>query len=334
MLAQKLDTTTVAGLVSDATAAPSMHNAQPWRFRYAPSAATFTLLADPERTLPHADPTGRGLHVGCGAALLNLRVAIAHLGRRAVTTLLPAPGTPGLLATVRLDGPVPAADGLAALYPAIRDRHTSRYPFSDERVPQDVRAALVEAAAQEKAELTFPESPHLQSVLDLIRDAEGYNLMDDDRDTEMRHWARDTRGDAPVDGIPEYALGPRKRGGAAPARDFAGRKPVPGRPLVDFEERPQLALLSTAHDGPADWLRAGEALERVLLLATLHGLTSSFATQALEWPDLRWLLRDPLSGSGHVQMVLRLGYGPRGPATPRRSVKHVLTIDTRKRERR
>ncbi|MGY4742283.1 hypothetical protein [Streptomyces sp. ATMOS53] len=74
-------------------------------------------------------------------------------------------------------------------------------------------------------------------------------------------------------------------------RDFAGSRRVAGREAADFEQTPQLALVSTVHDRPDDWLRAGQAMERILLLATLHGLSSSFATQPLEWTDLRWPLR-------------------------------------------
>lgn len=109
-------------------------------------------------------------------------------------------------------------------------------------------------------------------------------------------------------------------------RDFAGTRPVTGRGATEFERSPQLALLSTVEDRPEDWLRAGQAMERVLLVATLEGLSSSFATQALEWTDLRWPMRDPVAGSGRVQMVLRLGYGPEGPRTPRRPVPDVLDI--------
>lgn len=39
MPAQPLDDTMLKELVTDATAAPSMHNAQPWRFRYGRAAA-------------------------------------------------------------------------------------------------------------------------------------------------------------------------------------------------------------------------------------------------------------------------------------------------------
>ncbi|MGV9311280.1 Acg family FMN-binding oxidoreductase [Streptomyces sp. NPDC003691] len=93
-----------------------------------------------------------------------------------------------------------------------------------------------------------------------------------------------------------------------------------------FEESPQLALLGTARDHPADWLRAGQAMERVLLEATLDGLATSVASQALEWSDLRWAVRDPASAMGHVHMVIRLGYGPTGPSTRRRPVGDVLSI--------
>ncbi|MGV4928095.1 Acg family FMN-binding oxidoreductase [Streptomyces sp. BHT-5-2] len=330
-----LDDTAVMSLIADAITAPSMHNAQPWHFDYSRASRTVLLSADLDRAMPLADPTTRGLHLGCGAALLNLRVAAAHAGHRTITTLLPDPHTPALLASVRLDVPHEPLDvALSHLQPAIAVRHTSRYPFTERRIAESLRAALVEAAAAEGARLAFLTTPHREAVLDLILHAEGYDRMDDGREVEQRRWTHDASADTPVDtsaeaaaeGIPEYAFGPAKRSGAAPIRDFAGRRAIPGRAYADFEKHPQLASLSTTHDTPADWLRAGQALERVLLLATRQGLASSFATQALEWPDLRWLLRDPLSGPGHVQMILRLGYGPDGPPTPRRPVDEVLTI--------
>ncbi|MEU5208644.1 nitroreductase [Streptomyces sp. NPDC020742] len=327
MFTQVLDDTLVKTLVTEAATAPSMHNAQPWRFGYVRHSRTFTLSADLERTMPHADPTTRALHLGCGAALLNLRVAAGYVGHRTSTALLPDPLAPALLATVRLDAPhAPADEPLAGLHPAVRARHTSRFPFSERPVPQQLRAAFTEAAAREGAELAFLGAAHRETVLDLIVHAEGYNRMDEERDVEQRRWTHARSAPEPADGVPDDAFGPVKRGGAAPTRDFAGREAVPERAYADFERHPQLASLSTAGDGPVDWLRAGQALERVLLCATLEGVAASFATQPLEWPDLRWILRDPVSGTGHVQMILRLGYGPQGPHTPRRPVDEILTI--------
>jgi hypothetical protein len=101
---------------------------------------------------------------------------------------------------------------------------------------------------------------------------------------------------------------------------------VADRGTTTFEYTPHLALLSTPGDGPAEWLGAGQALERVLLEATLVDLATSLTSHVLETPELRPLVRDPGSGTGQVQMVLRLGHGPRGPATPRRPVTDVLDI--------
>jgi hypothetical protein len=114
--------------------------------------------------------------------------------------------------------------------------------------------------------------------------------------------------------------------GRAPVRDFAGRRYVPGRPTAAFETAPNLALLGTGRDRPADWLRAGQALERVLLLATLKKLATALSSHALEERDLRELARDPASGMGFVHMVLRLGYGTPGTASPRRPVSEVLDL--------
>ncbi|WP_326766190.1 nitroreductase [Streptomyces sp. NBC_01591] len=332
MSTHALTDTVVTDLVADATAAPSMHNAQPWLFRYGRLSRTIALRADFERRMPEADPSTRALHVGCGAALLNLRVSAAHHGLEAATTLLPVPSDPAFLAAVLLDSHPDAPGGQAdeefrALHPAIADRHTSRYPFDEQAIPDDVRARLVRAARTEGADLAFLTASHLETVLELIRDAEGYDRGDPARDAEQRHWARYTKTDAPVDGIPDYAFGPRDASERAINRDFTGTAALADRARVLFENRPQLALLSTEGDRPVDWLGAGQALERVLLTATLDAVSTSFATQPLEWPDLRWILRDPVRGTGHPQMIIRLGYGPTGPRTPRRPVDRVLTIE-------
>ncbi|MEU5522941.1 nitroreductase [Streptomyces sp. NPDC047860] len=330
MASRPLDDRTVTTLVAEATAAPSMHNAQPWRFRYRSAEHLVLLRADPDRAMPHSDPDNRALLIGCGAALFNLRVAAAYADLVADVTLLPERGDPLLLAAVQLSAPLPhrpADTELARLHPAVRQRHTSRHPFAEKDIPEDVRAALRDAAAREGAVLLFPGAWHAETVLDLVRDAESRDVLDPGGNEDVLRWTRlGTEADTAVDGIPDYAFGARKQDGRAPVRDFAGRRAVADRGTTAFEDVPHLALLSTRGEGPADWLRAGQALERVLLEATLAGLATSLTSHPLEEPELRLLARDPVSGTGQVHMVLRLGYGPPGPATPRRSVKDVLEI--------
>ncbi|NBM18841.1 Acg family FMN-binding oxidoreductase [Streptomyces sp. GC420] len=329
------DDKTVTALVADATTAPSMHNAQPWKFRYLRESGTFELYADLDRAMPTTDPRNRALYLGCAAALFNLRVALAHHGLPAEVRLLPDPAQPELLATVRTAGrggapaeDAGAAGGLARLHPTLRRRHTSRYPYSDKDIAEPVRAGLREAARREGAMLVFPSAWHREFLLELVRDAEGRDAADPRRFADIERWTRlgVADSDTATEGIPEYAFGPRKRDGHAPVRDFAGRRRIADRGGAVFEGNPHLAIIGTHDDHPVDWLRAGQAMERVLLYATAEDLATSLTSHALEWSDLRELVRDPLSPMGFVQMVVRIGYGPMGPASPRRPVRDVLDL--------
>lgn len=329
MSLRTLDAKTVTALLKDATAAPSIHNAQPWKFRFLRGDSTIQVHADLDRAMPRADPATRALHLSCAAALFNLRVAAAHAGWEPATQLLPDPANPRLLAEVRLTSPTAPDNDLASLYGAIHRRRTSRHPFTDEAIPGAIKDALRGVAHLEGARLIFPEAWHVQTLLDLVQDAEGRDTRDYAAAEELRHWTRvgTEATDTASDGVPDYAFGPRRRHGSAAVRDFAGRRSVPGREAAAFEGTPQLAVLGTTDDEPRDWLLAGQAMERVLLQATLDGLATSLTSQALEWPELRWTVRDPQSAMGFVQMVLRLGYGPSGPATARRPVDEVLDIE-------
>ncbi|QPP08362.1 nitroreductase [Streptomyces bathyalis] len=320
----------VENLVRDASMAPSMHNAQPWRFQYSRAGDSITLRADPERAMPHADPQLRALHLGCGAALFNLRVAAQHAGFRPVVTTLPDPDDWQILAHVSLRESAGTIDpGLAALHTAIAERRTSRRPFDERPIPDELADRLVAQARAEGGRLAFLSGWHLSLVLDVIEEAELSSAHSGDPDEQR--WVRTgvKLSDAATDGIPETGFGPRRSDGRAPVRDFArGRSETgdAGPGTAAFEHMPLLGLLCTEHDHPSDWLAAGQAMERTLLTATREGLATSFATQALERSELRWLLRDPVWGAGPVQMVIRLGYGPLGRPTPRRPVREVLEV--------
>ncbi|MEW2582945.1 Acg family FMN-binding oxidoreductase [Streptomyces virginiae] len=328
MTAHHLDPDLVTLLVADAGTAPSMHNAQPWKFAFRSDDDSIELHGDPERAMPRTDPHHRALHIGCGAALFNLRVSAARNGFSARMELLPDDSEPWLLATVAFDAPGGEGHDLAALHDALRRRHTSRHPFSDEPVPDALLDGLRAAARLESCRLTVPSDWHVETLLALLRDAEHREDTDPLARAETAAWTTGAQGAAAArrDGVPASAFGPRSSGGPAPVRDFGRARPAADRGWAVFEKRPQLALLGTPGDTRANWLRAGQALERVLLQATADGLATSMTSQPLEWPELRWTVRDPVAALGHVQMVLRLGYGPGGTATPRRPVTDVLDI--------
>jgi nitroreductase len=308
-------------LLRAATAAPSMHNTQPWRFRVRRAGRTIELWADPARILLVGDPHGRAAHIACGAALFNLRLAAAVAGLEPRLRLLPDPRRPLLLAKIGLAGPHRATPGECELHAAIARRQTNREPFSGRAVPPGIRAELAEAAGLEGAFLHFLDHGEAKRVLGLVADAERDLLADPGYRAELARWAG---GERDRDGIPDSVLGPRPMEGLAPSRDFTPERRQ--RPLryAWFEEHPQLAVLSVRDGGPVDWLRAGQALERVWLTATVRGIALCPLTQPLETADA-WQVRDPRSEIEQPQMILRIGYGlPLSPAAPRRPVPEVL----------
>ncbi|HEX4811641.1 Acg family FMN-binding oxidoreductase [Nonomuraea sp. NPDC049480] len=301
----------VRRLLVAAGEAPSALNTQPWRFRVR-NENMIEMLADWDRWLRVSDPRGRSLHVSCGAALFNLRVAAQAARRRPAAELLPEPGeASGLLATVRFDAQAPSLADMRELYELIPHRRTNREPFSERLIPASVLSEMRTAASLERARLLFLDRRSAIDLLDYAAIAESELAGNPEYLAELAAWSTGQ-------GVPAHVQGPQAIGDMDPVRDF-GRRTGSAR----FEARPQLAVLTTAGDEPLDWLRAGQALQRVLLVAAKHAVSASFLNQPLDLRDMR-RHSDPHHRRGHPQMIMRLGYGPMVPRAPRRPVADLL----------
>ena len=172
--------------------------------------------------------------------------------------------------------------------------------------------------------LELPPEWHRAALAGLVRDAERRQRDDHFVVADIRTWAGEG---APVGaGIPVANLGPRAMDPSTLVRDFALGGHVAGREFAEFADDVFLLVLLTDHDTPLDRVRAGEALQRVLLEATASGVSTALLTQPVEVPELRPWLRDPGSTWGSPQALLRLGYGPESPDSPRRPVHEVLDL--------
>jgi nitroreductase len=303
-----------------ATAAPSIHNTQPWLFRL--RGDTVDVLADRRRQLATLDPDGREMFVSLGAAVFNLRLSVRAHGRESRVRLMPDPAEPDLVASVTLADWAPPPDAVAVLAAAVPRRHTNRRPFADRPVPYGIIEELTGAAGVEGAALLAADPALRDGVLSLTRTAENRMRADAHYQAELADWTT-AGGVGRHDGVPRQAFGPRDVDVALPLRDFALGHGAPTA-VVAFEPEPTLILLFTDRDTEVDWLRAGAALQRVLLTATVRGLAATPLSQLVEVPRLRALLADSTTGQV-VQTVLRIGY-PTTPAraTPRRPLEHVL----------
>ena len=309
-------------LIATAARAPSVHNTQPWRFRVGPSA--IELYCDPRRKL-RVDPAGREMLVSCGAALFGLRLAIRSLGYRPVVEILPDPNRLRLLARVTAGEAEPMTVMEREMLKAVPHRHTHRGAFAPGPLPAGLVAGLQHDARAEGATLTLVEPGPAYAQLAAIVSASGRRLdLDPRARAEVRRWSR-TMGSTARDGVPAHAFPAMvgRQAGRLRQRDFDQARGL-GQ-LEPDETAPAItAILLTTGDSRADWLRAGQALHRLLLHAATWWVFASLYTQPLEAAAIRALIRDRLALPGAPQMLMQLGLARTTHATARRAPGELI----------
>ena len=310
-------------LIATAARAPSVHNTQPWRFRVGHSA--IELHCDPRRKL-RVDPIGREMLISCGAALFGLRLAIRSLGYQPAVELLPDPARLRLLARVTAGPAEPMTLIEREMLTAMPHRHTHRGGFAPDPLPAGLLAGLQHDALAEGATLEpVDRGLACQRLADIISTAGRRLDLDPHARAEVRRWSRSMASRA-RDGVPAHAFPatsgrqPDRPSGRLRQRDFdlgrgLGLLPDDG---PDSAAPAVTAVLLTSGDSRADWLRAGQALQRLLLHAASKWVFASLYTQPLEAAAIRALIRDRLGLPGAPQMLLQLGVAHTTHATARR----------------
>lgn len=309
-----------------AVLAPSSHNSQPWRFTV--DDGGIVLLADRTRSLAVVDPYDRELVMSCGAALFNLRAALAHFGIPHAIEVFPVKADPDVVARIAPDARGHLDPALARLLAAIPMRATNRAAFSPIELPQKVVDLLCEAAEAEGVALRAVVALEARKrVAGLIARADVAQFEDARFRRELASWIHSTRE---RDGMPAFALGvPRLMdiehrivGMAIRTFDLGDGVAAANADLAAHS--PLLLCFSTPQDDAPSWLFAGQALERVLLSARLEGYEASYLNQPVEVPELRAELRDLLATERHPQLLIRVGRGAAAPHSRRRPLADVL----------
>jgi hypothetical protein len=278
-------------MVSAICAAESLNNTRPWL--QLTDSGWVGLHAEQDRRQLLADPRGRALYLSCGAALFGVRVAARGLGYRPLIRPQSADAAPStLIAAIELAPGRPPTHAEHELLAALDQRLGARAPFRCRQLPDSVEVSLEQAAGFERASLRMLDTSEAALVLGLA-EAAGQELG----------CAVDQTGRADTTGSADASAS-----------------------LLE----PRLAVLTTARDSKADWLRAGQALERIVLAAARHGLTTSLLYQPIELHDLRdepgwWPWPE------QPQVIIRFGAEP-GTEVPRAEAARPCLVATRRRD--
>jgi hypothetical protein len=167
--------------------APSSHNTQPWRF--VSGDRELLICADRTRSLPNIDPFDRELIISCGAALFNLRVALAHFLIPVEITPFPYSAEPDVVARIVFPECGPELKVLANLFSAIMKRATNRGPYIVEDLPDPVIERLKSAAEAEGLDVAFARtSSERERAAKLVAAADRRQFDDPRFRRELASW--------------------------------------------------------------------------------------------------------------------------------------------------
>jgi len=305
--------------LSHAILAPNPHNRQPWLADLR-QPDRIVIHRDPVRNLPMTDPHDRQLTIGMGCFVELLALAAAEDGYAVDFAFFPEGE----------DGPVAVAtfgEGGKAdpLFAHVLDRRSCKEPFEDRAVAAANVAAL---------------SSHARIIDDAARVAEL-------RDLTWRAWEIEAQtprtyresvdlmrfGKAEIEANPDgidlggvflegmMALGLLTREQQLDPTSVAFRKGVEIYRTM-LAATPAYAVLTSLSNGRLDQIEAGRRWLRLNLATTGLGLALHPVSQALqEYPEMdetRRRLHDLLAEPGQtVQMLGRLGHGPKRAPSPR-----------------
>lgn len=315
---------TLRWAVAHAALAPSELNSQPWLWlvelpRHGDE-ARLELHLDPLRSLPVVDPEGREGVLACGAALLNVRLALHGSGIGTTVRFCPEPERPEVLAEIVVRGRVVEQLAQRQLRLAIPLRRTHRGSFDPGTLSQEVIDRLVAEAAYEGALVAVLSEGEQDQVRALNADAAEQLRGRPDFRREVAQWSRSNASDR-TDGVPGYSHGLGSvRAWLEPGRVLAGRSHVATDELraQALDRTPLLLVVGSAGESRDSLLRAGSGMQRLLLRATQLGLAASYQNAALHVPEQRGFLARAVQ-LDHPQVVLRIGWGQGGQLSPRRA---------------
>ncbi|QCL97764.1 Acg family FMN-binding oxidoreductase [Agrobacterium tumefaciens] len=308
-------------LIRYATLAANGHNTQPWRFHVQDGA--IDILPDLSRTTPVVDPDDHHLFVSLGCAVENLAIAAAATGRPGEAQVNPE----GRIRFVYSEG-APAA---VPLFAAIPHRQSTRADYDGRPVSAADLETLRKAAEMPGVRLVLlTERTRMDQARDLVVAGNDAQMHDPAFMAELKHWLRFNPRNVMENGDGLFAASsgnpvlPGVLGGLAFDAFFTAEAEN-DKYARQIDSSAGIAIFLAERENKMHWTAVGRACQRFALTATALGLKHAFVNQPVEVarlrPELAALVGEP---GTRPDIVMRFGYGPDLPFSPRRPVEAVL----------
>lgn len=312
----------IADIIRYATLAANGHNAQPWQFRVGES--MIDILPDLSRATPVVDPDNHHLCVSLGCAAENLLIAASATGR------------PGQLETEAGGERVRYSFSRAEARPhpllaAIPRRQSTRAEYDGRSVPAADIESLRQSAETPGVRLVLlTDRARINQVRDLVVAGNDAQMADAAFMAELKRWLRFNPRSAMAsgDGLFSAASGnpvlPEFLGDLA-FDTFFTASAENDKYARQIDSSAGIAIFLAEREDKAHWIAVGRACQRFALAATASGFKHAFVNQPVEIARLRPELAALIGERGmRPDIVMRFGYGPTLPFSPRRPVNTVL----------
>ncbi|MCB1499265.1 MAG: Tat pathway signal protein [Bauldia sp.] len=312
----------LSALIRFATLAANGHNTQPWRFTL--GEGVIRIDADESRRTPVVDPDDHHLHVSLGCAAENLAIAARATGRPGEVTIESA----GTVVFNHRSG-LPATE---PLFDAIPLRQSTRSLYDGRGIPPGDLAALEAVAAEPGVRMVLiSDRPRIAKVRDLVVAGNDVQMANSAFMAELQRWIRFNPRSAMGSGDGLYAAASGNPSLPTAIGDLifpwvvtaGGEREKYARQI---DSSGALAVFVADRSDPAHWVAVGRSCQRFALAATARGLKHAFVNQPVEVESFRPELASVIGEPGkRPDLIMRLGYAPALPYSPRRPVEDVLT---------
>ena len=312
----------IADLLRYATLAANSHNTQPWQFRAGDG--VIEILPDAARRTPAVDPDDHHLFVSLGCAAENLAIAARATGQPGDVEIDPA----GAAVRYRFGSGAPMPDPLLA---AIAARQSTRGAYDGRPVTTaDMEKLAASAVMPGVGLILISDRAQMDQVRDLVVAGNTAQMADPAFMAELKHWLRFSYRSAMAsgDGLFSATSGnpvlPDAIGGLAFDRFFSAAAENE-KYARHIDSSAGIAVFVAEVEDKAHWIALGQACQRFALTATSLGMKHAFINQPVEVAALRPEMASLIGVAGkRPDIVMRFGYGPALPASPRRPVEAVL----------